>query len=94
MMHKRAKKYQQKNTFHYLSPHAARLMHIGAAVLLMGIADVALRLYAAYMRGAVGVMLHLGYDIECLVAGVAILTGGVFLLDYMEKRRIRDSENK
>ena len=94
MMYKRTKKYIQKNSFYRFSPHATRLLYIGTVVLLMGIVDVAFRLYTAHMSGAVGVMLHIGYDIECLMAGVAILTGGVFLLDYMEKQEIRDNESK
>ena len=71
---------------YYPSRRAAHLAWIGLFVLSAGICDVGLRLFQGMRQGSVGMMLILGYDVECLVAGIAILTGGVLLLDYLERR--------
>ena len=65
---------------------AGRLCIIGMIILTLGTFDVAARLYEGFMSGAVGIMLHMGYEIEALMAGGAILTGGTLLLDYMERQ--------
>lgn len=80
--------FQQKRGLcrYYLTRLAARLAWIGLFILSAGICDVGIRLFQGLRQGAVGMMLTLGYDVECLVAGITILTGGVLLLDYLERR--------
>lgn len=91
-MNKSNKKSAQKSSVSLWrpTPAALRLWLLGAVPLLIGILDVAYRLCSGLRRGAVGIMLTLTYDIECLVAGLAILTGGVLLLDYMERKSARE----
>ena len=69
-----------------LAPAAVRLGLIGFPVLLAGLGDIALRLHRSIQGGEAGIMLRLGYDVECIAAGLCILTGGMLLLDYMERR--------
>ncbi len=87
-MNKSKKRSAQKNPVGLWrpTPAALRLWLVGAVPLLVGIGDVAVRLWSGLQSGAAGLMLALGYDIECLAAGLAILTGGVLLLDYMERK--------
>lgn len=67
-----------------------RLWCIGGLILLAGTGDVLFRLGDALRSGSVGIMLRLGYDIECLFAGAAILVGGGLLLDYMERKQEKE----
>ncbi|MBE6559146.1 MAG: hypothetical protein E7661_09105 [Ruminococcaceae bacterium] len=71
---------------------SGRLWFIGLTVLLLGVSDVWCRAYEGMRAGAVGMMLHMGYEVECLVAGLAILTGGALLLDYVERRQAREEK--
>ncbi len=81
-MHKRRRHLIQYNP---VRPSAVRMGLIGFPVLLAGLADIAVRLHTQIMAGSVGIMLRLGYGLECVVAGLAILVGGMLLLDYMER---------
>ena len=65
---------------------ASKLCLIGLPLLLVGLCDTAARLHTQMQAGATGIMLRLGYDFECIVAGFAVLVGGVLLLDYMERK--------
>ena len=87
-MNNKNMRFDQKRKFcrYYPSRRAAQLAWIGLFILSAGICDVGIRFFQGVRQGAVGMMLTLGYDVECLVAGVAILTGGVLLLDYLERR--------
>lgn len=93
-MHKRRKQNQQtpsqpRRRTYGPTRLAGRLWIIGSVILLFGICDVAVRLYDSLDRGATGIMLTLGYDVECLAAGLAILVGGALLLDYAERKQER-----
>ena len=67
------------------SPRCWKLLFIGLPILLLGLCDIAVRLHGGLRSGATGMMLLLAYDVECLVAGLAILVGGVLLIDYVER---------
>lgn len=69
----------------YPRPWAFKLFIGGLSLLFCGVADIAWRMYLDVSMGAVGCMLKYTYDIECIFAGMAILTGGVLLLDAMER---------
>ena len=87
-MHKQRSKIQQKyNAKHAVGPTclAGRLWLIGLLILILGLCDVAARLSDGMREGAVGILLLLAYDFECLMAGAAVLTGSALLLDYMER---------
>ena len=68
------------------TPIASKLCLAGLPLLLMGFCDTVARLHTQMQAGSKGIMLRLGYDFECIVAGFAILVGGVLLLDYMERK--------
>ncbi len=94
-MHKKRKQRQQtpspkKGKIYGPTRLAGRLWIIGSVILLSGVCDVAARLYDGIGRGATGIMLTLGYDLECLAAGLAILVGGALLLDYAERKQERE----
>ena len=93
-MHKKNRHFSQKKIrkprFNcldpLLSPRATHLGLMGFPLLLAGIWGIASRLHTLKLTGAVGIMLHLGDEIEYIVAGLCILIGGMLLLDYMERR--------
>ncbi len=64
---------------------AGNLWLIGLSILLFAIVGVFARWYTAVQTGTVGFMLTAGEELEYLVAGLAVLTGGALLLDYMER---------
>lgn len=64
---------------------AGRLMVGGTLLVSLGVCDVAARLFDALLRGDRGLFLRFDRDIEALVASVAILVGGVLLMDYCER---------
>ncbi len=68
---------------------AGNLWLIGLSILLLSILGVWVRWCTAVESGSVGFMLTAGEELEYLMAGLAILTGGALLLDYMER-----TENK
>ncbi len=95
-MHKRNRQFLQKFPPRFgkrrgippsgLSPAAVNLGLMGFPILLAGLGDIAVRLHTGIQGGAVGIMLRLGYDVECILAGLCILAGGMLLLSYMERR--------
>lgn len=92
-MHKyKSKNSQKKKNKHKLGPTrlAGRLWIVGLMILLLGLCDVAARFCDGLRAGAVGIILLLAYDFECLMAGATVLTGGALLLDYMERREASD----
>ncbi len=93
-MHNRNREDQQIQHIFKSTPtrRAAKFLWMGGVVLVIGILDVALRLWSGMRQGAVGIMLHMGYEVECLLAGVAIWLGGVLLLDYLERREKTDGQ--
>ena len=99
-MHKRKQHiYQNKPPspwHHHLQPWASNLFIGGLIYLLIGIGSIATRLHTQQAAGAVGAILQLTSDIECILAGLTILIGGVLLLDYMERQVNRhvDTNNK
>ncbi len=62
------------------------LRYLGLAILALGSLAVFNAIWQAAESGAVGFMLLLGYELECLVAGFAIWIGGGLLLDYLERQ--------
>ncbi len=70
-----------------LMPQATQLALIGLPILSLGFCHVTAKLHDHILAGSTGIMLRLGYDIECCIAGLAILAGGVLLLDYMERKQ-------
>lgn len=70
------------------SPAAINLWLAGLPFLLLALCDVGVKIHEGIASGAVGFMLHLGYGLECIVAGLAILTGAALLLDYMERKAV------
>ena len=60
---------------------------VGLALLVAGSLALFGEILHAAESGAVGFMLLLGYEIECLVAGFAIWIGGGLLLDYLERQK-------
>ncbi len=89
-MHKNTSKITQSKNKIGPTRLAGRLWIIGLTILLLGVCDVAVRLCGGLRAGAVGIILLMAYDLECLMAGAAILTGGALLLDYMERREAAD----
>ena len=89
-MHKSVKRFLQKIYLRAAlpleSPAAFWLCIGGFSLLLAGVGVISLELHTMIREGAVGIMLLLGHGVECLVAGLAIVTGGVLLLDYMNRR--------
>lgn len=95
IVHKHIRKNNQKTKVkNKIGPTrlAGRLWLTGMIILTLGVCDVAARLYDGLRAGAIGLMLNLGYDIECLMAGAAILTGGALLLDYMERKQAMEDD--
>ena len=89
-MNKRNRKNQQytlekEKTAYVFKPLSMKLLFMGLPVLLLGLCDVGIRLYSSIRAGATGIMLLMAYDVECLVAGLAILVGGILLMDYLER---------
>ena len=84
-MHNKRRNFNQKKKKIGFTPTASKLCLIGLPLLLAGFCDIAARLHTRLLAGATGVMLRLAYDVECIVAGFAVLVGGVLLLDYMER---------
>lgn len=62
------------------------LRYSGLGILTLGSLAVFNAIWQAAESGAVGYMLLLGYEMECLVAGFAIWIGGGLLLDYLERQ--------
>lgn len=91
-MHKRNRHIKQKPILEKppiqwgFTPRATKLGLGGFPFILLGLCDAAARLHNQVSIGAVGAMLRLAYGFECIVAGLAILIGGVLLLDFMERR--------
>lgn len=81
--------FQQKKRAGHLS---GRYFCAGGIILLLGAGDLLFRLANDLLEDSVGIMLRMGYEVECLIAGVAILIGGGLLLDYVECQADRSHE--
>ena len=68
-----------------LMPRASRLLLCTLPVLLCILCEHAARLHALVQRGAVGVHLQMGAELEYIVAAFTILTAGALLLDASER---------
>lgn len=69
-----------------LTSPAARLALTGTLLISLAACDVAARLHDGITAGEIGIMLRMGYDVECLLAALAVLVGGTLLLDYCVRR--------
>ena len=74
-----------KGRFLFPTRRAGNLWLIGLSILLGVTIEISVRWHIALGLGAVGYMLTVGEELEYLVAGLTILTGGALLLDYMER---------
>ena len=68
-----------------LMPRASRLLLCTLPVLLCILCEHAARLYALAQRGAIGIHLQMGAELEYIVAAFTILISGALLLDASER---------
>ena len=66
------------------------LLMAGLTILSLGSIALFSEILRAAGSGAVGFMLLLGYEAECLAAGFTIWLGGGLLLDYLERQSGKD----
>lgn len=69
-----------------LTRYAGRLALTGLSVILAGSCAYAAALFDGITAGETGILLRLGSSGEALAAALAILVGGVLLLDYQERK--------
>lgn len=67
------------------SPWAARLALTGLLPIVGAVCGYAARFADALAAGETGILLRLGPEAQPIAAAMAILTGGVLLLDYQER---------